>query len=404
MNEIEFLNHKFENPISLLDAYLPICKNILSSDEEILRRCTFKLRNNLTKWASDKCNVYRKHNIGKIFTRNELTNWGDWGVPELKSECSTWRTSGSTTGEPFAYPIWKRYEKFLKNDCHWKLILDEFGFSHKITTCVFYYFKHTNEVFDNNPELFVKNHRVKFASHYNHGNIENDVFFFNFLQYEVDQWENKVLDFFLNNKIDVLISTGPVLNRLCSAARALGRTEKICSLLSHNNEFPMQSDLDFLKESGMVDYLCDHMRCWDGGATFFTCKYGTRHLMDNISMCEENEEKLISTDFFSLAAPFIDYWNGDLCSIDQTYKRCECGRLYREFKMKQNRPFALKGIKRLSEIRKEFDKLDYNKDILQVEFNNLSCRVVTKRKMDDLEIEKIKLILEEYNIIFEISN
>ena len=93
----------------------------------------------------------------------------------------------------------------------------------------------------------------------------------------------------------------------------------------------------------LFDHVCDHMRCWDGGATFFTCSKENYHLMDNISWCTEQENKLISTDYFSIASPFINYWNGDLCYIGKEYKRCECGRLYRDFEFIENRPFLIKG-------------------------------------------------------------
>ena len=50
------------------------------------------------------------------------------------------------------------------------------------------------------------------------------------------------------------------------------------------------------------------------------------------------------TDYFNLASPFVRYWNGDYCKIGKEYRRCECGRLYREFEFMQSRPFSLKGV------------------------------------------------------------
>ena len=44
------------------------------------------------------------------------------------------------------------------------------------------------------------------------------------------------------------------------------------------------------------------MRCWDGGATFLTCKDNNYHVLDNLSYCYEKENKLISTDYFSFSA------------------------------------------------------------------------------------------------------
>ena len=129
-------------------------------------------------------------------------------------------------------------------------------------------------------------------------------------------------------------------------------------MLSNSNERLLPSDASFLLE-GYVKNICDHMRCWDGGATFITCKNKRYHLLDNLSWCEEVEGMLVSTDYFSLPSPFVNYWNGDFCSIVDRYNRCSCGRLYRDFKFLENRPFSLKG-KSMSEIKKVITSLKLN--------------------------------------------
>ena len=107
----------------------------------------------------------------------------------------------------------------------------------------------------------------------------------------------------------------------------------------------MPSDAKFLfLDNGYFDDACDHMRCWDGGATFYTCKHRNYHLMDNLAWVEEVDGRMICTDYFNLASPFVRYWNGDYCKIGKEYRRCECGRLYREFEFMQSRPFSLKGV------------------------------------------------------------
>jgi hypothetical protein len=121
------------------------------------------------------------------------------------------------------------------------------------------------------------------------------------------------------------------------------RRDRLCSLVSNTNERLLPSDREFLLE-GRADHVCDHMRSWDGGATFFTCRHGTYHLMDNISWAEEMEGRLVCTDYFNIASPFVRYWNGDYCRIGKEYRRCECGRLYREFEFVESRPFSLKGV------------------------------------------------------------
>ena len=84
--------------------------------------------------------------------------------------------------------------------------------------------------------------------------------------------------------------------------------------------------------------------CFWSFSILFTCKEKTYHLCDNLSWSEEIDGKLITTDYFSLPSPFIKYWNGDLCKIFDKYRRCECGRLFRNFEFVESRPFSLKGL------------------------------------------------------------
>jgi len=87
-----------------------------------------------------------------------------------------------------------------------------------------------------------------------------------------------------------------------------------------------------LLRSGAVDAYCDHMRCWDGGAAFFTCRYGTYHLDERFGHVESVDGKLVSTDYSSVYSPFYRYWNGDYCDIGPESK-CLCGRTSRQFRL-----------------------------------------------------------------------
>ncbi len=89
----------------------------------------------------------------------------------------------------------------------------------------------------------------------------------------------------------------------------------------------------------MTRNWCDHMRCWDGGASFFTCKAGIYHLQDELSHVFSTENgEMASIDFFSYASPFVNYLNGDYCSVGKEYKKCDCGRWYRAFEFHNRRP------------------------------------------------------------------
>lgn len=69
--------------------------------------------------------------------------------------------------------------------------------------------------------------------------------------------------------------------------------------------------------------VIDKMRCWDGGLSFFECRYGTKHINDELSKVECINGKIYSSDFFNFAQPFFKYWNGDMGKI--TLNQCSCG-------------------------------------------------------------------------------
>jgi hypothetical protein len=405
MTEINFLKEEFPSHLSLLENYSYFSKNLLYEEEDFVRQVICKLKSNIEDWAIKNSKIYTDlHSLNRIFTKDDFQDKKLWYVNSLEKEISHFSTSGSTTGDPFSYIIWNKFLTFLRDENHWKLILEEFDLydsNRPLQVCILYYFKNTTEVFRSSDILVSINHNVsKFNQHYNHSAKDYNVHFFNLSRYNSDQdlWHEKVLRYLEDNEMDVIITTGPILNTICHYIRKLGFNKKICKLLSHSNEFPLKEDFSFLKENRNIDYYCDHMRCWDGGATFFTCKHETYHLLDNLTYCEEKEGKLVSTDFFSFPAPFVNYWNGDLCSISDEYKRCECGRLYRPFKMLQNRPFALKGTTRLKDIKEQIGSLCFKGDITQVKFDNLNVDIISKRTLIEEEKEKLSSILHEYKI------
>jgi hypothetical protein len=263
-----------------------------------------------------------------------------------------------------------------------------------------YYFKDTLSVFPDN-ELVRSDHAVSNQFQYNHGSKDCSIDYVNFKDFGSSDWYNQLFDYLIGTEIDIMISTGPIINQLCNEIRKRKYTKKLCYLLSHSNEFPLQKDFEFLKTNKLIDYYCDHMRCWDGGATFFTCKFGTYHLLDNITSHKSIDNKLVTTDYFSLAAPFVNYWNGDLCTIGEEYFRCQCGRLYHPFKMLQNRPFALKGTSKLIDIKQKISQLSFKSDLIQVQFENLSVRIVCSRELKIDEKNQLQDILKEYEIFWK---
>lgn len=53
--------------------------------------------------------------------------------------------------------------------------------------------------------------------------------------------------------------------------------------------------------------------------------------------------------------------------------------------MLENRPFSLKGTKKLTEIKKELKKLYFKNDLVQFQFENSSVRISTKRVLNEEE-------------------
>lgn len=73
----------------------------------------------------------------------------------------------------------------------------------------------------------------------------------------------------------------------------------------------------------------DEMRCWDGGATFYTCQHGNKHWLDYVAKTWIHEGKLWSSDFFNVCQPHLNYCNGDI--MTRTYgERCACGQITTE--------------------------------------------------------------------------
>ena len=296
MNDyINFLNKNYNDHIDLLEDYTKIGTNLLFQDESIVKEVILKLESNIIDWATKNSSVYNLHYAkDKIFTRQELNDQSIWNVASLMNESESWGTSGSSTGQPFQYKVWNRFKDFLRNDNHWSLILDEYDLlKRKIKICILYKFRNSNDIFkDSADKFFYSDHFVSIQSQYNHGSSNKSIDYINFNNYNHTDWYNKLFNYLDMTNIDVIISTGPIINELCNQIRKRNYSKKICRLLSHSNEFPLQKDFKFLKEKELIDYHCDHMRCWDGGASFFTCKYEVYHLLDNVTLHKEIDNKL----------------------------------------------------------------------------------------------------------------
>ena len=378
-NKEKYYNHKH-----ILYEYKKICTNLLYEDEELVLKVVEILKSNITDWAQKESNVY-KNLYGEI-SKKDLMHKKDWYVQSMLHQSAPMQTNGSMTGKPFPYLRWNNFFSFIECENHYDLILDEFKINN--TPKIMYLFD--NKEYDNKKIITVKKYTNNFM--YNHGIKRNaEIHYANF-----KMRTNNPKKFFLyllkylsKNKINVMLMPGSSTNSLCHYIKKFNYKRKVCDLLSNTNEKILSKDINFLLEKKYVKNICDHMRCWDGGASFFSCKHKNYHLLDNICWCEQGENnKLISTDYFSFPSPFIGYWNGDLCIINSQYKRCDCGRLYRDFELLQSRPFLIKGMM-FNEIKLELESLSIE-EIKQVRCSSEFIDIISQKSISDTNKIKIR--------------
>ncbi len=393
-----FLNNVFDSYEECLDFYLKnICDFLLKTDPEKIVSVKDKLYKGISDYSKQHSKVYEQSL--KFYTRNELNDKDSWICQSVsRDRIVNQHTSGSTTGVPFNYCSDKKSFDIIQRNAEFDLILKEYDLYEKPLK-ILNLFKHP---YNPKPTDFVlETHNHSKHKFHNYGAKDVVTFFVNWDEYieNSEKWHDQFLEFLSNHYFDIVLCSGPVINILTRHIKKNNFIHKFAYLLSHTTEFPRTSDFEYLKNNGNIDYYCDHMRCWDGGASFFTCKFGTYHLNDNLAWVTQGpDNKMISTDYFNIVAPFVNYWNGDLCEIENEYKLCECGRWYRPFKMLQNRPFALKGPTKLTEIREKIATLEFKSSIDQVQFENLTANVYLNNKLDEGCIDILKNILSDYEV------
>lgn len=372
--------------IDVLFDYKKICKNLLYEEEEYVLNTIKILKKNIQNWSQKNCSVYKF--LKKEFVeKKDLLEKEKWYIENINSQKMA--TNGSTTGESFSYLRWDDFLFFIECENHYNLILEEFNIKNEFKIL---FFLDIGLQFKKDKPIKIKKNTKNFME--KHGTIGNpEIYYVNFKLYK----ERKELIFndlinYLNKEkpFDLVLTSGPNVNSLCNYLKKNNIKIKIGNLLSNTNEKLLEESILYIKENNVFDNICDHMRCWDGGATFFTCKYENYHLLDNLTWCEEKEEKLMSTDYFSLPSPFVNYWNGDYCRIKNEYNRCECGRLYRDFEFLENRPFLIKG-KNVLEIK---NALNPFKSIKEVRCSKTNLEIVTN---SNITLEDQKTIKEIVN-------
>jgi hypothetical protein len=337
-----------------LVGFLDHTRDLMKEDEATVRSCTEALRQNIEEWTRQNCPNYP---VDKDYVdKSDLAVKDGWYVGRMAHESMEVGTTGSTTGFSFRYMRWQPSFHKIEWDYHYNFVLDEFDVRENPNILYFFsdHFKSDGvepiACFGNKSELPWNNHGTSRSptTHY-----------VNFPIYQKNQEEffRHMFDYVQRHEIDVLFTSPPQISSMCNYIRKFGIKHRIGALLSSTGDRILPADAKFLFiDNRYFDHICDHMRCWDGGATFYTCKHRNYHLMDNLSWVEEIDGKMICTDYFNLSSPFVRYWNGDYCRISKEYQRCDCGRLYREFEFMESRPFSLKGVC-MSEIKSGLKEL-----------------------------------------------
>jgi hypothetical protein len=374
-------------------------KGLLYANPKIIKSVCSELVNEISLYAKASCLVYKDYE--GIMTKEYLSaNRSLWHKPMLNDKFigSHTYTSG-TTGRQFNYLIDSRYYEYLEYYYHYQAVIREF-FDYKPKN-IFYFMANPIPIMGRRNDEYVQKF-VNYPKIYSHGlrNVTVHSVSSNNL---TSEYLEKAVDYISNNDIDIMLSDGAHVNALCNFIKNNGKNFKICKLLSNTNEKVMVEDLEFLKENQYIDDWCDHMKCWDGGAAFMTCKHYTYHLLDDVAYCHSVDGKLIATDYFNYVSPFINYWNGDYCDIEDQYEKCKCGRWYRPFKFVKTRDFGSTEIKSL-EVKNKIGELK----IPNIKFVKIGSRneitIISSENVSETNKDLIKKALPQATFYFVDNN
>jgi hypothetical protein len=322
-------------------------------------------KNIINFWEIDYSRIYNKTNLS--------TKKGRDGI--------ILKTNGST-GPAFAYKYGLSEFNMIETELHYYEIVEEFGLNKK-----------NNKILRVSPETdfdsnfdFIKwkniNFKIKIFHpkksdfNYSHGCDEAICYHFKYKKSEMIEFCEFLLDFISKEKMDIFLTSFSFLSMLseCNV-----KNIKIAKLISNTCESIEESQVEFMKHHKMMDFFCDHMRSWDGGFTFITCKYGEKHILDYLSFVESFENKLISTDYYNYCSPFIRYWNGDHIKIENEWIECKCKRFYRKFTLDGRRKsFTINNISSIdlydiiSKINKTLQVICYKNKIKIISLFELS--------------------------------
>lgn len=392
LNDIHQLFKNKADYRSFLLAYAKIANSLMYQREESIHEITTYLKEQIIEQAK----LSPIYNDDRIVTKFDLLDKPKWyikGFESIENE-----TSGST-GEPFRYLIWKDIYQIIENDNHYKAIADEFGIIGPINILYLHhdtihpYSTEIAETYTTNNPLISHGLRKQATIH---NVITNKRFYLNYYQYYED-----IIKYATENKIDIIHAQGNTIAALVWNVKRLRWKKRICRLLSNTGSKLNKQDAIELQQNGNIAAWCDHMRCWDGGVTFFSCRYNTYHLLDNLAWAYTDGGRLISYDYFSLPSPFVNYWNGDYAEIANDYERCQCGRAFRRFEIRRTRS----KISQISEVPAIQNAIADNlrTGIKRIEVVRKFMRIFTKHSLPFDQRQSITSLFPNVEIQFTVE-
>jgi len=372
-------------------------KNHQAFAESYLSKQFFDLPKNLDQLLDTKEKL--KRNIENFWQmsqetieRNQVTFRNKGGIPI--------HTSGSMA-KPFRYLVSKN--NFYKQEIthHYYHVLSEFNLEQKpIMLLRVSKIKNTtnsSRINYKNCTFFYKTFKPPSANYfYSHGGYKTICHFFQYHPKHTLQFCEFLTEFLKKNNIDVFLTSFSFVSILHETSKP----EKICNLLSSICESPNFETVNSLLKNQQINSFCDHMRCWDGGFGFYDCKHGTKHIYEQYidSKCENG--KIISTDYFNFNSSFVNYWNKDTGYIANDWKKCNCGKWYREFKLDSNRKSFNLGKMTSIELHDQISKID---NTIQAVCYDKYINIITNQEISEQKKQELQQNIP-LPLIFSLGN
>lgn len=394
LDDILYLYKNKKDHVDFLLKYSKIADNLLFHDISFIKELVDYLIN-ATKLFVNNNPIYLLHDqVDKSHLMDKCL-WYDQTVNYFTNK------TGGSTGKKFEYRIWKDTYKNIEGESHYGAICKEFNIKSNVKILYI-----QQDVFRPHSDKLVEiisstNPYVSFGL-YHQAEIHRIIVNRTYLNNQYKYYEN-IINYANRNQFDIIHTKSNVISSLAWNIKRLNNKSKLGTLLSNTGSKVDPNDLNYLLAANTIDNWCDHMRCWDGGATFYTCKHQTYHLMDGLSYCYSKNNRLRSIDFFSLPSPFVNYWNGDYAQISNDYQRCACGRAYRSFNMGRTRSETTSIV---SDSQIIIDKLKHNgllDQIKRIDVIDPHLRIITYSLLPNIQKLAIKSMFNSAQVDFYVE-